>query len=93
MPLSVSLFCICIALSDVVRILEKTLTIICENANLSAQLFLVLLGKVSTLKGVLNWKTELLVLPKQQGVDRNYSLPYLDILIFVLATERGRLEF
>ena len=50
MPLSVSLVCICIALSDVVRILEKALKIICENANLSAQLFLVLGGKVSTLK-------------------------------------------
>ena len=50
MPLSVSFFCICIALSDVVRILEKALKIICENANLSAQLFLVLGGKVSTLK-------------------------------------------
>jgi len=49
-PLSVSLFCICIALSDVVRIPEKTLTINCENANLSAQLFFVLGGKVSTLK-------------------------------------------
>ena len=49
-PLSVSLFCICIALSDVVKILEKALTIICKNANLSAQLFLVLRGKVSTLK-------------------------------------------
>ena len=45
-----SLFCICIALSDVVRILEKALKIICENANLSAQLFLVLRGKVSNLK-------------------------------------------
>jgi hypothetical protein len=49
-PLSVSLFCFCIALSDVVRILEKALKIICENANLSAQLFLVLCGKVITLK-------------------------------------------
>jgi hypothetical protein len=77
----------------VVRILEKALKIICENANLSAQLFLVLCGKVSTLeKGVLSWKTELVVMPKQQGVDRNYSLPYLDILVFVLATERGRSE-
>jgi hypothetical protein len=31
-------------------LLEKSLKIICENANLSAQLFLVLCGKVSTLK-------------------------------------------
>ena len=50
MPLSVSLFCFCIALSDVVRILEKALKIICENANFSAKLFLVLRGKVSTFK-------------------------------------------
>jgi hypothetical protein len=32
-------------------------------------------------------------MPKQQGVDRNYSLPYLAFLVFVLATERGRSEF
>ena len=32
-------------------------------------------------------------MPKQQGVDRSYSLPYLDILVYVLAIERGRLEF